>query len=90
LWYFSFSSRKLSPRASFSAEIKKKPIPKHGDYKEICYTTWTSEEGAYPIIVILAFAVTASACYISYKLGYDRDIQYDPSKRKSVIRHWGT
>lgn len=67
----------------------KAPMPVRGDYKELCYATWTGDAGAYPIIAILAGAVAGCTGYGLYKLGFDRDVQYDPKKRGSVVRFWG-
>jgi hypothetical protein len=69
--------------------IRSKATLARGSFKDFDKKTWTSDPGAYPIIVILAFAVTASAAYINYKVFWDNDVRFDPKKRGSVVRFWG-
>lgn len=71
------------------SDIVKQPMPTHGSFKDFCAKTWSSEEGAYPIIVILAFACCGSAFYGNYLLFGHSDVRMDPAKRGSVVRYWG-
>lgn len=60
-----------------------------GQFNDFCVSTWSSDPGAYPIIIILGFAVSASAAYINYKVFWDNDVRFDPKKRGAVVRTWG-
>ena len=64
-------------------------MPAPGSYADFHVKTWTSDPGAYPIIVILGFAVSASFAYINYKVFCDSDVRVSPEKRGSLIRTWG-
>ena len=75
--------------ARAASTFVKQPMLVHGQYKDLCAKTWSSEPGAYPIIAILAFACVGSAFYGNYLLFGHTDVQMDPAKRGSIVRYWG-
>mmetsp|Transcript_44969 Transcript_44969/g.66757 ORF Transcript_44969/g.66757 Transcript_44969/m.66757 type:complete len:99 (-) Transcript_44969:128-424(-) len=59
-----------------------------GSYKDFDYAVWSSEAGAYPLILILGVAIVGCAGYYSYNVAYNPDIRVTPSKRHALIRTW--
>mmetsp|Transcript_22771 Transcript_22771/g.32594 ORF Transcript_22771/g.32594 Transcript_22771/m.32594 type:complete len:97 (+) Transcript_22771:57-347(+) len=78
-----FATRGMAGSAAQSTPLKA------GDYKDLCMKTWTSEPGAYPIMVILGLAVVGCTAYGTYRLSSNVDVRITPSKRAAIVRTWG-
>ena len=61
-------------------------IPKSfGDLKK---NIWLSDPGAYPVLIVLGFATTLSASFITYCVMRGPDVRVSFGRRQQLIRDW--
>ena len=61
-------------------------IPKSfGDLKK---NIWLSDPGAYPVLIVLGFATTLSASFITYCVTMGPDVRVSFGRRQQLIRDW--
>ena len=63
-----------------------KDIPKNWD--QLKNNIWLSDVGAYPVLVVLAFATGLSGGYITYTCMKNPDVRITTGKRQQLIRTW--
>lgn len=63
-----------------------KDIPTNMD--QLRRNIWLSDVGAYPVIVVLTFALGLSASFISYCCLCQPDVRFMPGRRQQLIRTW--
>jgi len=51
---------------------------------------WLSDVGAYPVLVVLTFAIGMSGSFIGYQAVKNPDVRITTGKRQEMIRSWDT
>eukprot|EP00571_Detonula_confervacea_P016943 CAMPEP_0172303880 /NCGR_PEP_ID=MMETSP1058-20130122/5393_1 /TAXON_ID=83371 /ORGANISM="Detonula confervacea, Strain CCMP 353" /LENGTH=79 /DNA_ID=CAMNT_0013014917 /DNA_START=110 /DNA_END=349 /DNA_ORIENTATION=+ len=49
---------------------------------------WLSDVGAYPVLVVVTFAIGMSATFISYQCAKNPDVRIMTGRRQQLIRSW--
>jgi hypothetical protein len=82
-------NRATAPTRTFAAESRAhlhKDMPKN--WAELKNNIWLSDPGAYPVIVVLTFAIGMCGSYMGYCLVAGPDVRITPGRRQQLIRTW--
>ena len=81
---FFVSHRNTAAMRRFASTVHPAKRSGEGSFKE----NWLSDAGAYPIVVVISFAMVLCGGVGSRCLMANPDVRVLPSKRNSVIRTW--